>query len=389
MTENFIPYGRQTIDQHDLDAVCETLKNDYLTQGPKIAEFEKAITEYTGAKFCVAVANGTAALHLSVAALNLPTGSQGLTSPITFVASANCLPYNGIKPGFSDIDPETGNIDPALIPDRMTENTSVIIPVHYSGRPVDMKSVHELASRRGIRVIEDAAHAIGSRYSDGGMVGNCRYSDLTIFSFHPVKTMTTGEGGAITTNSDELYRRLQLLRSHGITRDPDQLSDNPGPWYYEMQDLGYNYRLTDLQAALGLSQLSKLERFIERRREITLHYQTGFSRLSVLKTPAQDIGTRSAWHLYVIRLDLARIGISRKSVMEKLKKAGIGTQVHYIPVHLQPYYQKHYGFRRGDFPNAESFYEECLSLPLYPGMTNQDVDRVVAAVQSLEKESHE
>ncbi|MDP3014641.1 MAG: aminotransferase class I/II-fold pyridoxal phosphate-dependent enzyme, partial [Candidatus Subteraquimicrobiales bacterium] len=277
--QNFIPYGKQWIDEDDIKAVEEVLKSDFLTQGPKIAEFEKAICRYTGAKYCVAAANGTAALHLAVLALEIKRGSEGITSPITFVASANALIYGGLRPIFADIDEKTYNIDPTEIKKRITLKTKVLIPVHFAGQSADMAEISKIAKSKDLLIIEDAAHAIGSRYADGAKIGSCGYSDMTTFSFHPVKTITTGEGGAITTNSGKLYKRLLLLRTHGITKDEKELSQTPGPWYYEMQALGYNYRLTDIQAALGISQLKKLDKFKFRRREIVEAYNKAFSSL--------------------------------------------------------------------------------------------------------------
>ena len=377
---NFIPYGKQWIDKSDKKAVSGVLKSNFLTQGPKVEEFEKALCDYTGAKYCVAVSNGTAALHLAVAALSIKKDAEGITSPITFVASANCLIYNGLKPVFADINDKTYNINPEEIKKRISSKTKIIVPVHFAGQPADMKQIETIAKPKNIYVIEDAAHAIGSKYNDGTRVGNCQYSDFTTFSFHPVKTITTGEGGAITTNYKKLYEKLSLLRSHGITKDHSQLSQNPGHWYYEMQELGFNYRMTDIQAALGISQLQKLNQFIKRRREIVNLYNRVFSKSPNVIIPYEKRGLNSAFHLYVLQIDFEKIGKTRTQIMNELKDKKIGTQVHYIPVHTQPYYQKKYGYKWSDFPVAEGYYNHCLSLPLYPKMTDQQVNYVIKKV---------
>jgi UDP-4-amino-4,6-dideoxy-N-acetyl-beta-L-altrosamine transaminase len=379
----FIGYGRQWIDDSDIEAVAEALRSDFLTQGPRVAEFEKMLCEITGAEYCVAVANGTAALHLAVAVLDLPPDSEGITSPITFAATSNSLIYNNLHPRFADIDPATGLIDPQETKAQITGKTGVIMPVHYAGQPADMESIHAIARERNIYIIEDAAHAIGSRYQSGDAVGSCKYSDMTTFSFHPVKTMTTGEGGAITTNNKDLYEKLMMLRSHGITKDPDRLERNDGPWYYEMHELGYNYRITDIQCALGISQLRKLDMFIGRRREIVEKYNEAFSEVNWLEPLEEKPGNHSAWHLYVLKIDFNKIGKSRAEVMEILRERKIGTQVHYIPVHLQPYYKKNFGYEAGNYPRAEKFYQQILSIPLFPAMMQEDVDYVIEVIREL------
>lgn len=379
----FISYGKQWINESDIQAVIETLKSDYLTQGPKVEEFENAICDYTGAKFCVAVSNGTAALHLATAALKISADSEGITTPITFVASANCMVYNNIKPVFADIDSKTYNIDFNEIKKKVTSLTKLIVAVDFAGQPAHLEAIYPWAKENDIYVIEDAAHSIGSKFKDGSRVGSCKYSDLTTFSFHPVKTITTGEGGVITTNNKELYQSLLLLRSHGITKDPELLSQNPGPWYYEMQDLGYNYRMTDMQAALGISQLKRLDDFVLRRREIIKKYNKAFSGFENIVTPHEETGYLSAFHLYVLNINFDKIGQSRSEVMGILKSKNVGTQVHYIPVHLQPYYKKKLGFKDGDYPAAELFYEKALSIPLYPKMSDEQVDYVIKCVSSI------
>ena len=373
---SFIPYGSQCVEADDVAMVIRALKSPFLTQGPTVEAFEKELCAYTGAKFCVAVANGTAALHLAVAALALKKGCSGITSPITFLASANALIYNGIEPLFADIDPQTANISVDAMSRVIRRNTKVIIPVHFAGRPAPMKEIASIAARKKCFVIEDAAHAIGSRYPDGGRVGNCAHSDMTIFSFHPVKTITTGEGGAIMTNDKKLYDRLRSLRSHGVTRDPALIKKSLGPWYYEMRDLGFNYRLTDIQAALGLSQLKKIDRFIARRRQIVAAYNAAFKGLPWI-SPVSTDDKLCAYHLYVVRIDFKKLGISRRALMEKLAGLGVGTQVHYIPVYRQPYYRKNFHVPSSGFLEAEKYYEMCLSLPLFAGMWDKDVSKVV------------
>ena len=379
----YINYGRQWIDKSDIKAVLKVLSGDLIAQGPKVEEFEKALCKYTGAKYCVAVSNGTAALHLAVLALDIEKGSEGITTPITFVASSNCLIYNNIKPVFADIDSKTYNIDPNEIVKKITKKTEIIIPVHFAGQPANMKEIRQIAKKNKLFVVEDAAHAIGSKYADDSNVGNCKYSDMTTFSFHPVKTITTGEGGAITTNDKELYNKLLLLRAHGITKYPKECSQYPGPWYYEMQELGFNYRLTDIQAALGISQLKKLNNFIKLRRNIVKKYNHAFSLLPNVIIPYENTNVFSAFHLYVLQIDFAKIGKTRKQVIEELDKKGIGTQVHYIPVHLQPYYKKPFGYKKGDFPIAEKYYDKCLSLPLYPKMTSSEVAYVIKEFKNV------
>jgi UDP-4-amino-4,6-dideoxy-N-acetyl-beta-L-altrosamine transaminase len=385
LPSEFLSYGKHWISDSDVEAVVRTLRSDRLTQGPAVEEFEQAIALAVGSRYCVAVANGTAALHLSVAALRIPPGHSGITSPITFAASANCMAYCGLRPAFADIDEETACVDPLELERHIDDSTKLLIPVHFAGVPANMSRIGTLARMNGLRVIEDAAHALGSRYADGSQVGSCSNSDLTVFSFHAVKTITTGEGGAITTNDAGLYERLLLLRTHGITRIPRLLEKNPGPWYYEMHALGYNYRLTDIQAALGTSQIARLEFLVSRRREIAKRYDKAFSRLAWIRRGNEPEGVYSAYHLYVVRFDFGAIGKDRAAVMAELQSKEIGTQVHYIPVHLQPYYRDAWGYSPGEFPKAERFYSSALSLPLYPKMSDDDVGYVISAVQALAK----
>lgn len=383
-SERFLPYGRQEIDNDDIDAVVRALQSNFLTTGPEIEAFEQELCEYTGAEYCVAVANGTAALHLAVLALDLPEGSSGITHPNTFVATSNALVYGGHEPRFVDIDPRTYVMDPKKLRLAVESRAAeVVLPVHFAGHTAGVEEVFRVAREYGAYVIEDAAHSIGGAYRDGSKVGSCAFSDMTIFSFHPVKTMTTGEGGAITTNDAELHRRLKTLRTHGITKDPEMLSKQPGPWYYEMQMLGFNYRLTDLQAALGRSQLRKLDGFVERRQEIVARYNREFSDVEWLTTPYEEPGRHTAWHLYVARIDWRALGIDRSQVMMNLRDLGIGTQVLYIPVHTQPFYRGRYGFKHRDFPEAEEYYDAALALPLFPKMTDSEQTRVIEAVRSL------
>ncbi len=383
--KEFLSYGKQWIDNDDIQSVINVLKGNYLTQGPYIDEFEKKICEITGAKYCVAVTNGTAALHLAVQVLGIEKGKEGITSPNTFLATPNSLVYNGLKPVFADIDEKTYCIDVKQIEKRINKNTKVVMPVHFAGQPCDMEEIYNLCSKNNIHLIEDAAHAIGSKYKCGAMVGCCKYSDITILSFHPVKTITTAEGGAITTNSEKLYEKLKVLRTHGITKDPKYMSKNEGPWYYEMQELGFNYRITDIQAALGTSQLSKLNFFVKRRREIIEKYNNAFSEINWLTRPYEKLEVFSAFHLYVLKIDFDKIKKTRKQVMEELAKRNIGTQVHYIPCHTQPYYQKNFDSKWGDYPKTERYYEQALSIPLYPKMTNEDVDYVIKTIRELKK----
>lgn len=378
-----LPYGCQSIDNNDIEAVVSVLKGGWLTTGPTVGEFEQKLADYVGAKYAVAVCNGTAALHLGVLAADISKGSKGVTSPNTFVASANALVYNNIKPVFADINFKTYNIDSGEIEKHLDKNTKLIIPVHFAGQPCEMKKIQELISGTDIKIIEDAAHAIGSKYRNGKRVGCCCYSDMTVFSFHPVKTMTTGEGGAITTNNKDLYEKLKTLRNHGIVKEKKLLAKNPGSWYYEMQMLGFNFRLTDIQAALGMSQLKKLDQFIQRRREIVQMYNEAFRNVHWLTIPYEQDGVYSAFHLYVLLVDFKKIKKSRKQVILELERSGIGTQVHYIPVHLQPYYQKEFSYKEGDYPRAEKYYQRCLSIPLYPTLTDPDVKKVIKQIHSL------
>lgn len=380
-----IPYGRQDITQADIDAVVEVLKSDFLTQGPMVPRFEQAVADYAGAAYAVAVNSATSALHLACRALGLGPGDVLWTSPITFVASANCARYCGAEVDFVDIDPRTYNLCPQALERKLIEAErigrlpKVVVPVHLCGQPCDMAAIYALAQRYGFRIIEDASHAIGARYR-GEPVGNCRYSDITVFSFHPVKIITTAEGGMALTNDAALAEKMALLRSHGITREPEKMTHEPdGPWYYQQIDLGFNYRMTELQAALGLSQLERLDVYVAQRARLAQQYDELLAGLPVV-TPWQHPDGASAWHLYVIRLQLQGHRLSHRQVFEALREQGIGVNLHYIPVHTQPYYQQ-LGFRVGDFPLAEAYYEEAISLPLYPTLPEPDQVKVAAALR--------
>ncbi|MBY6272808.1 UDP-4-amino-4,6-dideoxy-N-acetyl-beta-L-altrosamine transaminase [Caldibacillus debilis] len=375
--ESYLPYGRQWIDEEDIEAVVEALKGDFLTTGPYVSRFERAIADYVGAKYAVAFSNGTAALHGACFAAGIGEGDEVITTPMTFAASANCVLYRGGVPVFADIDEKTYNIDPQSVEEKITERTKAIIPVDFAGQPADLDPILEIAEKHRLVVIEDAAHALGAVYK-GRKVGSI--SDMTMFSFHPVKLITTGEGGIIVTNNEEYYERLLQFRTHGITRDRSRMAEDHGPWYYEMQFLGYNYRLTDIQAALGLSQLKKIEKFLELRRRYAAMYNDAFKGMDELILPHQPEWAESGWHLYVIRLRPEKLAASRREIFEALQRQNIGVNVHYIPVHYQPYYRK-LGYDKGICPKAERVYEEILTLPLFPAMSEQDVRDVIEAVK--------
>ena len=379
INEKFIPYGQQWIDEEDIQAVIETLKSDFLTQGPRIKEFEEKLAGVVGAKYAVAISNGTAALHAACFAAGIGEGDEVITTPMTFAASANCALYVGATPIFADIDPITYNIDIEDIKRKITKKTKAIIPVHFTGQPCEMDDITELAKEHGLIVIEDGAHALGAEYK-GRKIGSI--SDMTTFSFHPVKHITTGEGGAITTNNKEYYEKLLLFRAHGITKDQDRMGLNEGPWYYEQQALGYNYRITDIQAALGASQLNRLNMFLQKRREYIKIYNEGFKNENGIITPFQRNETSSAWHLYIIQLELEKLKITRREFFEELRRKNIGVNVHYIPVYYHPYYQK-LGYKKGLCPKAEELYERIITLPLYPKMEKQDVLRVIKNVKQM------
>lgn len=377
----FIPYGHHWIDSNDIQEVIKVLESDWITQGPKIKEFEQALCKYTGAKYAIVVSSGTAALHLACLAAGISKNDEVLTSPITFVASANCILYCSGVPIFIDIQEDTINIDPEIIKNKISQRTKAIIPVHFAGHPCDLEEIKSISDKHNLIVIEDASHALGAEYKNS-KIGSCNYTDMCVFSFHPVKSITTGEGGAVLTNRKDLYQRLVLFRNHGITKDREKLIKFDGPWYYEMQELGYNYRITDLQCALGISQLKKLDKFIKRRREIVSIYNQKLSEIDSLILPIEKSYVKSSWHIYYIQLRNSR---RRRSVFEKLRKSEIGVQVHYIPVHLQPYYRKKFNYKVGDYSKAECYYKSAITLPLYPEMTDNEVKYVVDILKS-EKE---
>lgn len=381
-----IPYGRQDISEADIQAVVEILRSDFLTQGPVVPAFEQAVAKRCGAKYGVAVNSATSALHVACTALGVTSGDSVWTSPITFVASANCALYCGATVDFVDIDPRTYNLSVERLAeklewaDRQAKLPKVVVAVHLGGQPCDMAGIRALSDRYGFKVIEDASHAIGGRYR-GESIGNCRYSDITVFSFHPVKLITTGEGGMAMTNDRALGARMARLRSHGITRVPSEMTQVPdGPWYYQQIELGFNYRLTDLQAALGLSQLERLDVFVERRREIARAYDSMLADLWVT-TPYEDPDSYSAMHLYIVRLKRDRINFGQREIFERLRSSGIGVNLHYIPVYRQPTYAA-MGFDPAAFPEAEAYYAEAMSLPLFPTLTSAQQAEVVERMKS-------
>jgi UDP-4-amino-4,6-dideoxy-N-acetyl-beta-L-altrosamine transaminase len=380
-----IPYGRQDITPADIQAVKTVLESDYLTQGPVVPAFEQKVADYCGASHAVAVNSATSALHIACLALGLGPGDILWTSPITFVASANCALYCGAEVDFVDIDSRNYNLSTERLEEKLKKAKvsgrlpKIVIPVHLCGHPCDMKRIWELSQEYGFRIIEDASHAIGARYL-GEPVGNCRYSDITIFSFHPVKIITTGEGGMALTNDAKLAEKMLLFRSHGITRDPALMThETDGPWYYQQIELGYNYRMTDIQAALGISQMDRLDSYVSRRHEIANRYELLLADAPV-NTLVQHPDSYSAYHLYVIRLKLEKIKRTQHKVFQSMRAQGIGVNLHYIPVHTQPYYQR-MGFNLGDFPESERYYAEAISLPMYAGLTDREQDQVVEALK--------
>ena len=370
-----IPYGKQTIEQDDIQAVVDVLKSDFLTTGPKIAEFEQTVADYVGAKYAVAISNGTSALHAACFAAGIEPGDEVITTPLTFAASANCVLYCGGTPVFADVDPKTYNIDPEDIQRKITDRTKAIIAVHLAGQPCDMDAIHSIAREHGLIVIEDGAHALGSVYK-GKKEGSM--SDMTTFSFHPVKPSTTGEGGMIVSDNEDFYKKMILFRSHGITRDDSMMTRNDGPWFYQQFNLGYNYRITDIQCALGCSQMKKLDRFLARRKEIVARYNEAFADCDNIITPYQLSDTESGWHLYIVQVKKC----DRRQVFENMREKGIGVNVHYIPVYMHPYYQEH-GYENVHCANAEEIYSHIISLPLYPGLTSEQQDYVIDTLKSL------
>lgn len=370
-----IPYGRQTIEEDDIQAVVDVLRSDYLTTGPKIAEFEKMVADYVGAKYAVAISNGTSALHAACFAAGIQPGDEVITTPLTFAASSNCVLYCGGTPVFADVDLKTYNIDPEDIRRKITDKTKAIIAVHLAGQPCDMDEIHKIAKEHDLLVIEDGAHALGSVYK-GKKVGTL--SDMTTFSFHPVKPITTGEGGMIVTDNEEFYQKMMLFRSHGITRDENLMTRNDGSWFYQQLDLGYNYRITDIQCALGCSQMRKLDRFLARRKEIVTRYNEAFADCENIIIPYQLPETESGWHLYIVQVK----NCDRRKVFEALREHGIAVNVHYIPVYLHPYYQEH-GYKDVHCRNAEEVYSHIISLPLYPTLTEEQQQYVIETLKHV------
>lgn len=375
-----IPYSRQWISEEDIAAVTEVLRSRLITQGPVIQEFEERVAQTCGARYAVAVSNGTAALHAACFAAGIQNGDEVITTPLSFSATSNAVLYQQGIPVFADILPDTLTIDPDAIRWRVTGKTKAIVPVDFGGLPADLDAIAQIAKQHSLVVIEDAAHALGAKLR-GRRIGSI--SDMTTLSFHPVKHITTGEGGMILTDNKDFYERLMQFRTHGITRDPAKCRRYEGAWYYEMTELGFNYRITDLQCALGISQLRRLEEFVERRRAIACQYNEAFGDRDDIIPQAEPSDFVSSYHLYAVRLDQQVLKFSRADIFQRLRDLRIGVNVHYLPIHLHPYYQERFGFRRGDFPVAESYYDAALSLPLFPKMTDEEVRRVIACVTSV------
>lgn len=377
---SYLPYSTQWISREDIRAVVGALSHDWITQGPQVDLFEQAFAAYSGAAHAVAFSSGTAALHGACAASGLGPGKEAIVPPVTFVATANAVVYTGAVPRFADVDPETATMDPSALERAVTSRTRAVLPVDYAGHPCDYDALRRIARKKGLVVIEDAAHALGARYR-GRRVGSL--ADMTIFSFHPVKHITTGEGGMVTTDDPGYARYLRAFRQHGITKDPAEMSRHEGAWYYEMQDLGFNYRITDFQCALGASQLRRIQPIIERRRTIAQQYNAALADVDELQLPPERPWARHSYHLYPVRLRTELLRISRREVFDQLRDRGIGVQVMYIPVYWQPYYSRRFKFRRGLCPNAEKFYESEISLPIFPQLRSRDAGRVVRALKDI------
>ena len=373
--KKFLPYGHQAIDGSDIASVASVLKSDWITQGPVVDQFERSVATYCNVRYAVAFSSGTAALHAAYAAGGIEPGDEVITTPMTFAATASAIVYCGGKPVFADIQKDTLNISPAEIKKKITKRTKAIAVVDFAGHPADLDTIRTIAKAHNLLVIEDAAHALGSEYK-GKKVGSL--SDMTIFSFHPVKAITTGEGGMVVTNRKDFYEKLKIFRSHGIVKKPEK-----GAWYYEIETLGNNYRITDFQCALGLNQMKKVKKFIQRRREIVQQYNKAFRSIQEIVAPVEKVYAKSAYHIYVIRLRLELLRVGRREVFDALRKKGLGVQVHYVPAHFHPFYKKTFGYKQGDFPEAEAYYNEAITLPLFPAMTSAQVKSVVRTVQEV------
>jgi len=383
-----IYYGKQSIDQDDIDAVADALNSDFLTQGPEVERFENDLKDYFGAKHALVLANGTAALHLAGLALDWQQGDIIITTPLSFLATANCIVYNGAIPDFADIDPVTYTIDPNLVEEKVKsyrlkgKKVKAVIGVDYSGNPCDWKGLRQIADKYEIQLVNDNCHALGTTYFKDKQYA-MKYADVVTQSYHPVKHITTGEGGSILTNSLKIDEKVRSLRTHGMIKDQSQLEKNEGPWYYEMHELGYNYRITDIQCALGRNQLKKLDIFVSKRREIAQQYNRILKNIESITAPTQPKNVKSSYHLYPLQINFENFPFSKLEFFEKMKSSGIHLQVHYIPIHIQPFYRKNYGFKIGDFPLTENFYQNEFSFPIYPNLSYQDVSRIIDNILSI------
>ena len=383
--KKIIPYGHQWIDNKDIKEVIKVLKTNWITQGPKVEKFEKAIAKYCKVKYAIAVSSGTVALHLAYLVASIKKGDEVITTPLTFAATANTIVHCGGRPVFVDIKEDTLNIDPEKIEKKITKKTKAIAPVDFAGHPCDYDKIRKIAKKYNLLIIEDASHALGAKYKRK-KIGS--FANMTILSFHPVKHITTGEGGMVLTNNKKFYEALKILRHHGIIKKPLSSANattgkEKGSWYYEIESPGYNYRITDFQCALGISQLKKLDKFIKKRREIVERYNKAFKNIKEIVIPKETEHTKSAWHIYVIQFCLDKLKVSRKKIFEELRKQGIGVQVHYIPLHFQPFYKKKFGYKKGDFPIAEKYYKRAITLPLFPKMMNEEIEKVIEIVKRI------